>query len=143
MLAASLGVAARLRYDGLVPFERLNRETVRAAVGLVLYQAVSTNLEHNVSATNKLYEYAACGLPVVAPDRPGFRAYLGGERWVELADAADPAAVARAIAAVLVDGARYEERARAARRAFEERFNFERVFAPLLARVEELAGKGA
>jgi glycosyltransferase involved in cell wall biosynthesis len=138
-LAASLGVAERLRYDGLVPFERLNRETVRAAVGLVLYQAVSTNLEHNVSATNKLYEYAACGLPVVAPDRPGFRAYLGGEAWVELADAADPAAVARALGAVLADRARYEERARAARRAFEERFNFERVFAPLLARVMELS----
>ena len=135
-LAASLGCAGRLRYDGFVPFEQLNVETARSAVGLVLYQAVSNNLTNNVSATNKLYEYAACGLPVVVPDRPAFREFLAGEAWVEYADARDPASIARAIEACLSGGpARYEQRARAARRAFEERLNFEAVFGPLLDRI--------
>lgn len=139
-LATELCVAGRVRHDGFVPYDRLNRETVGAAVGLVLYQRVQANLEFNATATNKLYEYAACGVPVVVPDRPSFRAFLSGESWVEYADAAEPASVASAVGRLFADRAQYEERARAARRAFEERFNYEAVFAPLRARVLALAG---
>jgi glycosyltransferase involved in cell wall biosynthesis len=136
-LAASLGVAERVRYDGYVPYPALNRETVHAAVGLVLYQPVLVNWEHCVTAINKLFEYAACGLPVVVPER--FRRDLPGEEWVEYTDVLDPEAVARALGAVLADRARYEARARAARRAFEERFNFEAVFEPLREQLVRLA----
>lgn len=138
--ATALGVAERVRSDGFVPYDRLNRETVGAAVGLVLYQRVQANLEFNATATNKLYEYAACGVPVVVPDRPGFRAFLAGESWVEYAEADSPASVANAVRRLFADRARYEERAVAARRAFEERFNYEAVFAPLRDAVLALAG---
>jgi glycosyltransferase involved in cell wall biosynthesis len=140
-VAASIGVAGRVRYDGVVPYERLNRETALAAVGLVLYQQrAGNNLVLNATATNKLYEYAACGVPVVAPDWPSYRDFFAGDAWVELADASDPAAVARAIERIFEDPGRYEERCRAARRAFEERFNYDAVFAPLLDRIAGLAG---
>jgi glycosyltransferase involved in cell wall biosynthesis len=139
-LAAEVGVVGRLRYDGYVPYDRLNRETVGAAAGLVLYQRVQANLEFNATATNKLYEYAACGVPVVVPDRPAFRAFLAGESWVEYAEAAEPASVASAVGRLFAHRGAYEERCRAARRAFEERFNYEAVFAPLRERVLALAG---
>jgi glycosyltransferase involved in cell wall biosynthesis len=140
-LSADLGVADRVRYEGFLPsFDALNRETARATVGVVLYQAVHTNWEHVGSATNKLYEYAACALPVVVPDRPSFREFLAGEEWVEYADASRPADVAAAIARILADPLRYAARCRAARRAFEERLNYEAAFAPLLEEVRRLAG---
>src|SRR6185437_7254931 len=80
--AAALHVTDRVRYDGYVPYARLNRETLRASVGVVLYRPSNINWQHLGSATNKLYEYAACGLPAVAPDRPSFRSFLDGEPWV-------------------------------------------------------------
>jgi len=141
-LAAGLGVASRVRYDGFVPFDRLNRETVAAAAGMVLYQQIHANNEFNVSATNKLYEYAACGVPVVMPGSRGYRDFFAGESWVEHADPADPASVAAALQRLFADRGRYEERCQAARRAFEVRFNFDAVFAPLLDRVVALAGDG-
>ncbi len=139
-IAAELGVAGRLRYDGFVPFDRLNRETLAAAAGTVLYQPTGVNNEFNATATNKLYEYAACGVPVVVPSSPTYRSFFAGESWVEHAQPDDPAAVAAAIQRLFVDRGRYEERCRAARRAFEERFNYEIVFAPLLERILALAG---
>jgi glycosyltransferase involved in cell wall biosynthesis len=138
-LAADEGTRDRIDFAGFVPFERLNRESQGAAVGLLLYQAVHLNWTYAVSAHNKLYEYAACGLPAVVPDRPSYRAFLAGETWVEFADETDPRAVAAAVERVLADPAAYEARCRAARRAFEERFNYEIAFAPLLERIVALA----
>jgi glycosyltransferase involved in cell wall biosynthesis len=139
-LAADLGVTARVRNQGFIPsFARLNRETVAAAAGFVLYQRVSANNEFMATAANKLWEYAACGVPAVVPSFKSYREVLAGESWVELADPADPADVAAAVQRLFSDRARYEERCRAARRAFEERYNFETVFAPLRDRIVALA----
>jgi glycosyltransferase involved in cell wall biosynthesis len=139
-LAAELGVSARVRYDGFIPsYQQLNRETLAAAVGFVLYQRTTANNEFMATATNKLYEYAACGVPAVVPSFPSYREFFGGESWIEYADPADPASVAEAVRRIFADRARYEERCRAARRAFEERYNFEAVFAPLRDRIVALA----
>ncbi len=137
--AAATGVRGRLSYGGFSSYDEVNEATRHAAVGLVLQKAVSLNWEHIAAATNKLYEYAACGLPAVVPDRPGFREFLAGETWVEYADERDPSSIAAAIGRVLEGRERWEERSRAARRAFEERFNYEAVFAPMLARALDLA----
>jgi glycosyltransferase involved in cell wall biosynthesis len=140
-LATELGVRDRVDLAGFIPsFDQLNRETLAGSVGLLLYRAVDTNWAWSASAVNKLYEYAACGMPALAPDRASYREFLGGEDWVELVDEADPAAIAAAIERVLSDRARYAERCRAARRAFEERFNYESAFAPLRDRIVALAG---
>jgi glycosyltransferase involved in cell wall biosynthesis len=142
-LAAEKGVQGRVDFAGFIPFERLNRETLDGSVGLLLYQAVHLNWAYSASATNKLYEYAACGLPAVVPDRASYREMLGGEPWVELVDETDPRSIAAAITRILADRTRYDARCRAARRAFEERFNYEAVFAPLLDRIVALTDEGS
>lgn len=139
--AAALGVADRVRYDGYVPYPRLNRETLRASVGVVLYKPTNINWQHLGSATNKLYEYAASGLPVVVPDWPSFRELLEGEPWVAFANAEDPEGVARAIAGLRSPPEEYQARCLLARRAFEERFNYDVAFQPLLATILALAAE--
>lgn len=140
-LAAEMGRAGQFENEGFVPaYEELNRRTYKASAGLMLYQAVSTSTRYTAAATNKIYEYAACGLPVVAPDRDGFRELLGGERWVELADENDPSSIARAIERLFASRPDYEERCHAARAAFEQRFNYETVFRPALTAMLKLAG---
>jgi len=140
-LAAELGVADRVRYDGYVPYPRLNRETLRASVGVALYRPTNINLRHSASAANKLYEYAACGVPIIVPDQPSLRSFLAGEPWVAHVDAHDPADVARAIEALISTREGYEARCLAARRAFEERFNYDVVFQPLLSTILALAAE--
>lgn len=140
-LAAELGVEDRLRNGGYLPsFAAVNEETREASVGLVLYKPVVQNLRFIGSATNKLWEYAACALPVVASEGETFREVLAGEPWAAFADPRDPRAIAGAVSSLIGDPARYAELAAAARRAFEERFHFEAAFAPLGADVRRLAG---
>jgi len=139
-LVAGLGLTSRVTFEGFVPFDELNRRTLPASVGLMLYQAVSTNWSNIASANNKLYEYAACGVPAIVPDRPDFRSFLGSETWLRFVDATDPRAIARAIADILADPDRYAAMCHAARAAFDARFHYEAVFEPMLARIRALAG---
>jgi glycosyltransferase involved in cell wall biosynthesis len=138
--AHDAGVAQRVSCLGWVAHQRLPAVIDKAAVGLCLYRATSLNHEFNASATNKLFEYISLGLPVVVPDRQSYRDFFGSVDWLRYADVNDPRSIARAIADVLADRERYVAMSLAARRAFEERFNYEHVFAPLRERILALAG---
>lgn len=138
-LAITEGVRDRVDLTGFVQFDELNRQTQRASVGLMLYQPIGTNWTFIATANNKLFEYAACGVPALAPDRLAFQELLGGEAFVELVDETDPKAIAAAVQRILSSPEAYETRCRLARRRFEEQFNYERVFQPMLARMRELA----
>ncbi|MFZ0890312.1 MAG: glycosyltransferase [Candidatus Binataceae bacterium] len=134
-LARALGLADRVSLEGWVPLESLVRHTMDAALGLVLYVGRELNDTFIASATNKLFEYAARGIPAVVPDNQNFREFLEGESWVAYADPASPQSLAAAIRTVFADRERYSAMCRAARRAFEEKYNYERVFAPVLERM--------
>lgn len=139
-LAQELGCSDRFENEGFVAaYEDLNERTCQASVGVMLYQPVTTNTRFSGAATNKIYEYAACGVPVVAPNRESFREVLGGERWVELVDASDPASIAAAVGRLLSNRSEYDAKCHAARAAFESRLNYESVFEPARARILELA----
>ena len=139
-LARELGVTDRVRLDGWLALEELRARASRASVGLALHKPATKNLEYLGSASNKLFEYAAMGLPVVVPDRESYRGFLGDAEWVTYADIEDPGSIARAITSIFADRERYATMSRAARRAFEEQYNYERVFAPVLDRIFELSG---
>jgi glycosyltransferase involved in cell wall biosynthesis len=141
-LARELGVAERVNLDGWLPQDELVARAAAAGAGLSLHQPVSKGLEYLGSASNKLFEYAAMGLPVVVPDRESYRDFLGDAEWVRYADVEQPESIARAIGSIFADRERYVAISRAARRAFEEQYNYERVFAPALDRVFELSGVG-
>ncbi len=137
--ADASGTRQRLSLTGFVEHARLVDQASDMALGLCLYKPVHRNWEFSGSATNKLFEYAALGLPVVVPDRASYREFLAAETWVAYADPSDAHSIARAIEFVLTDRRRYSEMSMAARRAFETRFNYEHVFDPVLRAALELA----
>lgn len=138
-LARELGVAERASLDGRLPQAELLSRASRATLGLSLHKPYDKNWEHLGSASNKLFEYAAMGLPVVVPDRPSYRDFLGDAPWVSYADIEDPRSIAGAVSGVLADRERYAAMSLAARRSFENDYNYERVFAPALDRLLELS----
>jgi glycosyltransferase involved in cell wall biosynthesis len=139
-LARELGITDRVKLDGWIAHDEAAARASGSSVGLSLYKPITKNLEYMGSASNKLFEYAAMGLPVVVPDRASYRDFLGDAEWVTYADVEEPESIARAISSIFADSGRYVAMSRAARRAFEEQYNYERVFAPALERIFELSG---
>jgi glycosyltransferase involved in cell wall biosynthesis len=138
-LAGSLGLSDRVAIDAWVSNVERVRRAEEASLGLVLYHPINWNWEYSGSAPNKLFEYAAFGLPVIVPDRPSYRDFLAEDQWVVYADPADPGSIARAIEYILADPERYAAMSLAARSAHERKYNYEQLFAPVLERLRALA----
>ncbi len=134
-LARRLGVDARVAIDGWLPASQREDRLEGACLGLVLYQPVNANWEHAGPSPNKLFEYGAMGLPVVAPDLPSYREFFANDEWVVYANPEDPRSIAHAIDYILADRERYIAMSLAARHAHETKYNYEHVFAPVLKKI--------
>jgi glycosyltransferase involved in cell wall biosynthesis len=122
-LAASLGVSSRIRWHGLVP----NASQLYRAFDVF---ALSSRTEGTPIV---LFEAIAAGVPVVAT-RVGGVPDVVSEAEAMLVDPEDPAALARAIAAILHDAGAATARARVAASVLKSRF----ALGPWLQRHERL-----
>jgi len=121
----------RFAYLGRLTYDELQALTLGASVGLAMYKDTSFGALACATACNKIYEYAACGVPAIVSDFPNYREFLGQEPWVRFANPANPQSIAAAIAEILADFETYRTMAQAARRAFETKFNYDTAFAPV------------
>lgn len=114
-LADELGVAERVEILDPVPPDRAAAVLADAAVGLALIEPAC--LSYRMTLPNKLYEYVAAGLPVLASDIPVLAGEVREHGLGGVADPADPAAVASALREMLDPDAQRAHRAAAARLA--------------------------
>ncbi|WP_271253144.1 glycosyltransferase [Pseudanabaena sp. Chao 1811] len=135
-LINTLQISKNFSYLGTIPYNDLQMHTLSSTIGFALYKNTSFDRVACVTACNKIYEYAACGLPVIVSDFPNYREFLCNESWVRFANPEDPHAIADAIKDILCDFEDYQKTCSAARQAFEERFNYEIVFFPLLTEIK-------
>jgi glycosyltransferase involved in cell wall biosynthesis len=114
-LADELGLAERVHLRPPVPLSELLSHSAQADVGVTLLEGVCEN--HRLALPNKVFEYVAAGIPVVASDLPELAALVQeyGIGWT--VDAADPADVAAGIRKALASGANPELHERLARAA--------------------------
>ncbi|NJM74459.1 MAG: glycosyltransferase family 4 protein [Acaryochloridaceae cyanobacterium RU_4_10] len=131
-------ISNRFSYLGVLPYKDLQDPTFSSSIGFALYKNKSFDRVACASACNKIYEYAACGLPVVVSDFSTYRDYLSGESWVRFADPDDPHSIVSAVLDILSDLESYKSMCVSARTAFEQKFNYESVFSPLLADIKSL-----
>lgn len=136
--AAQKNVTARVKYFKPVPYNEIRSHTLIASVGVCLYKKLDFNIQTFVTSSNKIYEYAACGLPVIVSDFPNCREYLSSEPWVRFADPDNPNSIASAVQDIISDFDNYKAMCLASRRAFEKKFNYESAFSPLLLKIKEL-----
>jgi glycosyltransferase involved in cell wall biosynthesis len=95
------GLQERVRILPPVTQAELARYTAGADLGVIPYEPVGLN--NYFTTPNKLFEYIAAGLPVVASDLPELRKVLVGRRVGLTFAHVDPAAIAEAVNAVLGD----------------------------------------
>jgi glycosyltransferase involved in cell wall biosynthesis len=108
--AQAAGVADRVRFGGWVPLDDLPATLAQFDIGYV--GMLCDNM-----LSNKLMEYAAIGLPVVAARWPTYEHYFG-DSDVAYFDAGSPADLARAILGVIRDPPAAQARAERAQARF-------------------------
>ena len=138
LLAAAerAGVAGRVTLRGPVPPEEVVAALSGAAMGLCLIQPICRSYE--LTLPNKLYEYAAAGVPVLASDLPVIASTVREWDAGEVVPPSDPTAIAAGMARLL-DPERAEQcRAGARAMARASRWEDEReVLAGVYRRVVE------
>ena len=107
--AVQKNVVDRVRYCMPVPYNELSSHTWMATVGVCLYKKIDINHQTMGTASNKIYEYAACGLPIIVSDLPNYREHLKSETWVRFADPDDSHSIASAVQDILNDFEKYQE----------------------------------
>jgi glycosyltransferase involved in cell wall biosynthesis len=94
-LAVQHGVADRVRIEAPVPPQQVIGEISGAAAGVALIQP--SCLSYALSLPNKLFEYIAAGLPILAADVPTIRSFVEGHDAGLIVPPDDPEAIAEAM----------------------------------------------
>ena len=130
--------ADNVRFDPPVKVYEMIPYAAASSVGLAITESISLNFELSVS--NKLFEYAAAGLPVIMSDIPEHR-YLN-EKYdfgIVLKDN-QPETLAKAIVTLFEDRDMYQRYASNVRRLSQE-ITWEKQFGVLLAYENEVVAR--
>jgi glycosyltransferase involved in cell wall biosynthesis len=100
-IVAAEGLEGRVVITGPVPPEELAAYTSGADVGVIPYEPVGLN--NTYTTPNKLFEYMAAGVPIVASHLPEIVRFVHGLDVGTTFPAAEPRAIAAAIDEVLGD----------------------------------------
>jgi glycosyltransferase involved in cell wall biosynthesis len=132
-LIAREGLAGRVRIVGPVPPGEVVVAARRATVGVIPYEPVGLN--NTYTTPNKLFDYMAAGLPVVASRLPELTRFVERGEMGLTFPPGDPAALAAALNEILADPERYR-RMRERSQEAGRRYTWERESTKLLALYE-------
>ncbi len=94
-----------------------------ASMGMVLYRPYGNNL---VGLPNRLFEYMAAGIPIIASDLPALRKIVGKYQCGILVDALSPEDICRGVVELLTDSDKANEMGRRGRKAIQEELNWQK-----------------
>jgi glycosyltransferase involved in cell wall biosynthesis len=118
----------RVDYRGRVTPDEVLDVIHSACCGLVIDPPISNYLE---SYSTKMFEYMACGVPVVCSDFPLWTRLIADADCGVTVDPTDPHAVVKAVEALSRDPQEARRLGENGRRAILERYNWENEFAKL------------
>jgi len=125
----------RVEYHEWVPYEEVPRHLVEAQIGVVLFHSLPNHIN---AMPNKLFEYMAAGLPIIASNFPLWREIVEGNECGLTVNPLDPKEIAKAIEYLLLHPEEACRMGNNGRRAVEEKYNWENEGKKLLALYEKL-----
>ncbi len=99
--ALRLGLQGRVHFLDAVPQSELLEYTASADFGFVPYLANCLNTYY--CTPNKLFEFIAAGIPIIASDLPELRRFVSGNDLGLILDFNDPKAVGNAVSNLIAD----------------------------------------
>jgi glycosyltransferase involved in cell wall biosynthesis len=133
-------VSASPEWKNIVWRGLLDRDGIAELLGTVRAGLTVLHPEQNflTSQPVKMFEYMACGIPVIASDFPLWRSIIDSARCGILVDPLDTSAIAEAISYLLTHDQEAEAMGKRGRAAVEQRFNWFLEEHKLLAFYESL-----
>lgn len=140
-LAHSEQVADRILFLPQVAYMQLFHYTVDADLGMSMIRPVTFNFEHMAGASNKRYEFMACGIPQITNYGPGMQELIeengiGMCVWPQSAQA-----IGMAVRHLLESELRRKAMGVKARNLHLIRYNYDMQFAPVLETIKRIVGK--
>ena len=129
--AEKFGVTDRIEWVGLGAYCELPPLTLTCHIGIAIYMGTDKVRLTLGTASNKIYEYAASGLPVILYDNNQFRKHLESYNWAYFTDGTAPSLI-KCLEAIFND---YNNLSNEARKSFEDKLNFEKSFSKVISRV--------
>ena len=140
-LARDMDVSQRVVLLPQVPYSALFGYTVGADLGLTLIKPHTFNFAHMAGASNKRYEFMACGIPQISNRGPGMQELIEGNEVGICVDPDNPEELGRQIAYLLRDEPLRRRMGERGRRLHIKEYNYEVQFAEVLeALVSSLEG---
>jgi glycosyltransferase involved in cell wall biosynthesis len=133
--AHHLGILHRLDIRGVMPTRvELLQYGRQCDIGLALMPIGGTdaNMVTMTGASNKPFDYLACGLALVVSDLPAWRSLYVDPGYGVACDPQDPASIERVLGALVKDPKRIREMGERGRRRIEEEWNYDTEFARVL-----------
>lgn len=132
--AAELGIADRLRFAGTIPRrDDLLRLCARSDAGFALMPGGSddVNMRWMAGASNKPFDYLACGVCPIVSDLPDWRAAFVEPGYALACDPADAGGIARVLEWAATHRDDVRAMAEAGRRRALDEWNYEHQFRPV------------
>lgn len=114
-------------YMGYVSYTELPNVTSQCHIGIAVLIPKSVNFKTASLASNKIYEYAACGLPILYFNDPHYKEYLTQFEWAFATDLSLES-IENCILEIMSN---YDYYAKKARDDFESKLHFEKIFEPV------------
>lgn len=125
----------RIDYLGYISYNQLPSITAQYHIGIAVNVPNDIIYKTGGSASNKIYEYAACGLPILYFDDPHYSEYLSRFEWA-LATDLSTESIEKCILEIMNNHEYLSQKARA---DFEHKLNFEKVFEPVVSNLKDLS----
>jgi len=139
--ARAVGVDARIELHGAMPREAMLTWARKSDVGIALFpkSAENQNMQLIVGASNKPFDYLACGCPLLVSDLPDWNAMFVQNGLALNCNPEDPESIAAAIRWYCAHPIERLAMGEAGRQRIRSEWNYEAQFKPML--LELLAGR--
>jgi glycosyltransferase involved in cell wall biosynthesis len=137
--AENNGAKDMIEYLGTLPGRQDLLDAASSAdvgIALVPKGCDDINMQHMVGASNKPFDYMACGLPLLVATSAGWIETFVKPGYARACDPEDPNSVKTALRWYLEHAADRRKMGQRARDQIREVWNYEQVFAPVLAALE-------
>lgn len=121
-------------FHGRIPYKSLPELTSQCDIGIAINVPTDIIYQTGGTASNKIYEYAACGIPILYYDSEHYKKHLKDFDWAFATDLS-PESLTNAIEQILD---KYKDVSTSAITSFQKYLNFESNFAAPLAYLSEI-----
>lgn len=138
--AVQLGIGHRLEIVGAMPRFELMERCQQCDAGLAFMPLVTADVNHQAmtGASNKPFDYLACGLALLVSGLPDWRALYVEPGYALACDPQDPNSIARSVRRLLDDPALARSMGESGRQRILKDWNYETRFQSVLRRLQSL-----